>query len=316
MTSPLIIATRKSKLALWQAEEVMRLLKEKNPALDVELLPMQTHGDKMLDAPLAKIGGKGLFIKALETAMLAGDAHIAVHSMKDVTVDLPEGLVLSSYIERGDPTDAFVCNKYSSIDALPNGALIGTSSLRRQALLKHYRPDLNIQVLRGNVQTRLAKLDAGDYDAILLASAGLARLGLHERIKQQISPDILLPAVGQGAIGIEQVATNASLYETLRAINDADTEVCVIAERAVNRALNGGCQVPIAAYATLDGETLNLTGIVAKTDGSLLLKASNQAVVGTSNTYDLKAADALGEAVAKALLDQGAGAILSEVYHG
>lgn len=297
------IATRKSALALWQAEYVKAKLLEHHPALTVELVPMSTQGDKILDTPLAKIGGKGLFIKELEVAMLEGRADIAVHSMKDVPVAFPEGFGLHAICERENPFDAFVSNNYDSIDALPEGAVVGTSSLRRQCQIKKHRPDLIINDLRGNVNTRLAKLDAGNYDAIILASAGLIRLGMQDRIRMPLPPEVSLPAVGQGAVGIECRNDDGELIELLAALNHHETQTRVAAERAMNERLEGGCQVPIGSYATLDSDALTLTGMVGKTDGSTLLFAS--ATGPASN------AASIGVEVAEALLAQGAGEILS-----
>ncbi|MEW9797970.1 hydroxymethylbilane synthase [Alteromonas sp. CYL-A6] len=311
MTTPKLpdtirIATRKSALALWQAEYVKAEILRHFPDITVELVPMSTQGDKILDTPLAKIGGKGLFIKELEVAMLEGRADIAVHSMKDVPVAFPEGFGLHAICERENPFDAFVSNHYDSIDALPQGAVVGTSSLRRQCQLRKHRPDLTIKDLRGNVNTRLAKLDAGEYDAIILASAGLIRLGFHDRIRDSLSPALSLPAVGQGAVGIECHNDNAAVINVVRALNHAPTATRVKAERAMNTRLDGGCQVPIGSFATLDGDTLNLTGMVGQPDGSTLLFASASG--------DATRAEEIGVEVAEALLAQGAGEILSALY--
>ncbi|MEJ6655424.1 MAG: hydroxymethylbilane synthase, partial [Pseudomonas sp.] len=243
------IATRKSALALWQAEYVKARLEELHPGLTVSLVPMVSRGDKLLDSPLAKIGGKGLFVKELEAALLADEADLAVHSMKDVPMQFPDGLGLYVICEREDPRDAFVSNAYESIDALPQGSVVGTSSLRRQAQLMARRPDLQIRFLRGNVNTRLAKLDAGDYDAIILAAAGLKRLGFDERIRSCLAPELSLPAGGQGAVGIECRSEDTELHALLAPLNDLDSALRVRAERALNNHLNGGCQVPIACYA-------------------------------------------------------------------
>ncbi|MDD1626247.1 MAG: hydroxymethylbilane synthase, partial [Methylococcaceae bacterium] len=243
------IATRQSPLALWQAEHVAELLVRAFPGVRTELVKMMTRGDKILDAPLAKVGGKGLFVKELEQGMLEGLADIAVHSMKDVPVDFPEGLHLAAILAREDPTDAFVSNRYSGLNELPANARIGTSSLRRECQLKEKFPDAEVVPLRGNVNTRLAKLDAGDYDAIILASAGLKRLGMANRITQSLDTGVSLPAIGQGAIGIECRVDDLEINEILRALHDAETGLCVSAERAMNARLNGGCQVPIAGFA-------------------------------------------------------------------
>ena len=300
------IATRKSALALWQAEYVKAELLKHYPSLTVELVPMSTQGDKILDTPLAKIGGKGLFIKELEIAMLEGRADIAVHSMKDVPVAFPEEFGLHAICERENPFDAFVSNHYDSVDALPNGAVVGTSSLRRQCQIRKHRPDLIIKDLRGNVNTRLAKLDAGDYDAIILASAGLIRLEMQDRIKMALPAEVSLPAVGQGAVGIECRNDDAQLIELLGALNHGETHVRVTAERAMNERLEGGCQVPIGSFATLDDNTLTLTGMVGKPDGTTLLFASA--------TASAQKAKDIGIEVADALLEQGAGEILKALY--
>lgn len=300
------IATRKSALALWQAEHVKARLEQAHPGLKVSLVPMVSRGDKLLDAPLAKIGGKGLFVKELETALLENDADIAVHSMKDVPMDFPEGLGLYCICEREDPRDAFVSNTYASLDQLPPGSVVGTSSLRRQAQLLARRPDLKIQFLRGNVNTRLAKLDAGDYDAIILAAAGLIRLGFESRIRSSISVDDSLPAGGQGAVGIECRSGDSDIHALLAPLHHRDTALRVSAERALNKRLNGGCQVPIACYAVLEGEQLWLRGLVGQPDGALLLNAQGRAPASE--------AERLGVEVAEALLAQGAGAILQAVY--
>jgi len=306
MSREIRIATRKSALALWQAEYVKARLEASHPGLKVSLVPMVSRGDKLLDAPLAKIGGKGLFVKELETALMENEADIAVHSMKDVPMEFPEGLGLYCICEREDPRDAFVSNHFDSLDALPPGSVVGTSSLRRQAQLLARRPDLKIQFLRGNVNTRLAKLDAGEYDAIILAAAGLIRLGFGERIRSSISVDESLPAGGQGAVGIECRTTDSELHALLECLNHAPTATRVVAERALNKRLNGGCQVPIACYAVLEGEQLWLRGLVGQPDGTVLLRAEGRAPAAD--------AEALGVQVAEALLDQGAEQILQAVY--
>ena len=300
------IATRKSALALWQAEYVKARLEQAHPGLIVTLVPMVSRGDKLLDAPLAKIGGKGLFVKELETALLENEADIAVHSMKDVPMEFPEGLGLFCICEREDPRDAFVSNSFASLDELPAGSVVGTSSLRRQAQLLARRPDLKIQFLRGNVNTRLAKLDAGEYDAIILAAAGLIRLGFEERIRSSISAEDSLPAGGQGAVGIECRSADTEVHALLAPLHHADTADRVVAERALNKHLNGGCQVPIACYALLEGDELWLRGLVGQPDGSSLLRAEARAPRAQ--------AEALGVQVADALLAQGAAGILQAVY--
>ncbi|MCQ4292567.1 hydroxymethylbilane synthase [Pseudomonas stutzeri] len=306
MSREIRIATRKSALALWQAEYVKARLEASHPGLKVSLVPMVSRGDKLLDAPLAKIGGKGLFVKELETALMENEADIAVHSMKDVPMEFPEGLGLYCICEREDPRDAFVSNRFDDLDALPPGSVVGTSSLRRQAQLLARRPDLKIQFLRGNVNTRLAKLDAGEYDAIILAAAGLIRLGFGERIRSSIGVDESLPAGGQGAVGIECRTTDSELHALLECLNHAPTATRVVAERALNKRLNGGCQVPIACYAVLEGEQLWLRGLVGQPDGTVLLRAEGRAPAAD--------AEALGVQVAEALLDQGAEQILQAVY--
>ena len=305
-TREIRIATRKSALALWQAEYVKARLEQAHPGLTVTLVPMVSRGDKLLDSPLAKIGGKGLFVKELETALLEQEADIAVHSMKDVPMDFPEGLGLFCICEREDPRDAFVSNTYSSLDALPAGSIVGTSSLRRQAQLLARRPDLQIRFLRGNVNTRLAKLDAGEYDAIILAAAGLIRLGFEDRITDTISVDDSLPAGGQGAVGIECRSADSEIHALLAPLHHVDTADRVSAERALNKHLNGGCQVPIACYAVLEGDQLWLRGLVGEPAGGALLNAEARAPRG--------AAETLGVQVAEALLAQGAGEILKAVY--
>jgi len=302
------IATRKSPLAMWQAEHVADALRNAHPGLQVEILGMSTQGDRILDTPLAKIGGKGLFVKELEERMLSGDADIAVHSMKDVPVALPAGLHLSVILEREDPRDAFVSNHHAGLEDLPEGARVGTSSLRRQCQLADRRPDLKIIPLRGNVNTRLRKLDEGDYDAIILASAGLLRLGFAERIRGFIPTDDSLPAIGQGAIGIECRNDDARINALLQPLHHATTAIRVTAERAMNQRLEGGCQVPIGGHATLvDGELL-LRGLVGTVDGSEIVRAE---IRGPE-----KNAEQLGTALAEELLEHGAGNILRELYAG
>ena len=306
MRSTIRIATRKSPLALWQAHFVQSRLQQLYPQLRVELLPMSTKGDKILDSPLAKVGGKGLFVKELEQAILAGDADIAVHSMKDVPVEFPEGLGLTIICERDDPRDAFVSTRFASIAELPAGSRVGTSSLRRQCQLRAQRPDLQVIDLRGNVNSRLAKLDAGAYDAILLAAAGLKRLGLQERISALLPTELSLPANGQGAVGIECRLDDNELLSLLAPLEHPQTRQRVLAERAMNRALQGGCQVPIGAYAELEGDTLWLRGLVGFPDGSRILRAELRGAVGEP--------EALGQALAEQLLTQGAAELLAEVY--
>ncbi|MFT4929022.1 MAG: hydroxymethylbilane synthase [Phenylobacterium sp.] len=301
------IATRKSPLAMWQAEFVKAQLEEKHPGVTVELVPMSTKGDRILDTPLAKVGGKGLFVKELEVAMLEDRADIAVHSMKDVPVDFPEGLVLHTICEREDPRDAFVSNQYKSLDQLPQNAIVGTSSLRRQCQLRELRPDIQIKDLRGNVNTRLAKLDNGEYDAIILAAAGLIRLEMPERIASHIEPEVSLPANGQGAVGIECRDSDTVVKGLLDALEHDETRYRVVAERAMNRRLEGGCQVPIGAYAVVDAGHIHLRGLVGSIDGTQIIRDE---VSGSVNE-----AENLGIALAEKLLGQGAKAILDEVYN-
>ncbi|MDG2918098.1 hydroxymethylbilane synthase [Bisgaard Taxon 10/6] len=301
------IATRQSPLALWQANFVKDRLTEIYPDLTVELVPMITKGDVILDTPLAKIGGKGLFVKELENALLNGEADIAVHSMKDVPMAFPAGLGLSVICKREDPRDAFVSNRYRSLRELPPGAIVGTSSLRRQCQLKTLRPDLKVQSLRGNVGTRLSKLDKGDYDAVILASAGLIRLGMRERIASFIETEISLPAAGQGAVGIECRTGDERVQKLLAPLADAETTACVLAERAMNNRLQGGCQVPIGGYAVLNGDELHLRALVGALDGSKIIRAEGKSAV--------KNAEVLGVRIAEQLLAQGADKILADVYN-
>lgn len=300
------IATRQSPLALWQANYVKDRLIQLYPALSVELVPMVTKGDAILDTPLAKIGGKGLFVKELETALLNGEADIAVHSMKDVPMQFPQGLGLSVICPREDPRDAFVSNKYRTLNELPQGAVVGTSSLRRQCQLKQLRPDLDIRSLRGNVGTRLSKLDQGDYDAVILASAGLIRLGLSERIASFIEPEISLPAAGQGAVGIECRVDDQDVHQLLAPLADATTTACVLAERAMNNRLQGGCQVPIGGYAVLRNNEIHLRALVGALDGSAIIRAEGKSAV--------KNGEELGVQIAEQLLRQGADKILQSIY--
>lgn len=302
MTSPLRIATRQSALALWQANHVAARLRAEHPALAIELVPLSTRGDLILDRPLASIGGKGLFLKELEVAMLDGLADIAVHSLKDVPMELEPEFALGAILERADPADAFVSNSCERLDALPRGARVGTSSLRRQAQLRALRPDLEVHDLRGNVGTRVAKLDAGNYDAIILACAGLERLGESRRIRSRLEPPAWLPAAAQGAIAIEYRAGDKRVGALLGALNDAETATCVSAERALTRHLQGSCQVPIAAYCVHGESGLHLSGLVGDAASGRLLRAAGSG--------DADAPDALGHAVAEQLLSLGAGALL------
>ena len=301
------IATRKSALALWQAEYVKERLEHFHPELKVELVKMTSKGDRILDAPLAKIGGKGLFVKELENALLEGRADIAVHSMKDVPMAFPEGLSLSTICPRENPLDAFVSNTFNRLDALPAGAVVGTSSLRRQSQLLKHRPDLTIKFLRGNVNTRLQKLDNGEYDAIILAAAGLIRLGMEDRIQYCLSPETCLPAAGQGAVGIEVRTSDTTVQELLKPLHDQDTADRVLAERAMNRRLNGGCQVPIACFSELEGDELILCGRVGQPDGSVILEAHGRCHRSQGKQAGIELADNL--------LQQGADKILARLMH-
>lgn len=304
--SRLRIATRKSLLALWQAEYVKAELEKHHPGLEVELVPLTSRGDKILDVPLAKVGGKGLFVKELEQALLAGDADIAVHSMKDVPMEFPEGLGLPVICPREDARDAFVSNRYNSLDEVPAGAVIGTSSLRRQCQLLANRSDLQVKFLRGNVQTRLQKLDDGEYDAIILAAAGLIRLELKNRIRAFISPEQSLPAGGQGAVGIECRSADAATIALIQPLHHVTTAEQVLAERAMNRRLQGGCQVPIACYAIHRNDQLWLRGLVGAPDGSEMLFDEISGPVAD--------AEQMGVQLAERLLSAGADKILAEVY--
>lgn len=304
--STLTIATRKSMLAMWQAEHIKARLEQLHPGLQVELLPMSTRGDVILDTPLAKIGGKGLFVKELEIAMLEGKADIAVHSMKDLPVEFPDGLELYGICEREDPRDAFVSNNYHSLDELPSGAVVGTCSLRRKCQILAQYPQLKVHDLRGNVQTRLNKLDNGQFDAIILAASGLIRLDLHARIRQRIAVEVSLPANGQGVLGIECRSNDSATKALLEPLICQQTRSCVLAERAMNRRLQGGCQVPIGAYAELHGDQLHLRGLVGRPDGSEIIEGEI--------TGDRADAEQIGIELAEFLLERGAGKILADVY--
>ncbi len=299
----IVIATRESRLALWQAEHVRDLLRRLYPACRVELMGMTTRGDQILDRPLSKVGGKGLFVKELETALLDRSADIAVHSMKDVPMTLDPEFALVAIGPREVPQDAFVSSRYASLDDMPPGAVVGTSSLRREAQLHARYPYLAVSPLRGNLDTRLRKLDEGQYDAIILAAAGLKRLGLGERIRATIDVEDSLPAVGQGALGIEALAARPEVAQWMAPLNDATTSACVRAERAVSRALAGSCEVPLGAYAVLDGGALRLRGFVASPDGQRLARAELRG--------DVSAPEVLGDELADALRVQGASDILA-----
>ena len=298
MSDSIIIATRESPLVLWQAEHVQALLRERYPEKDVKLLGMTTKGDQILDKTLSKIGGKGLFVKELEVAMQQGAAHLAVHSLKDVPMELPEGFVLAAVSSREDPRDAFVSPRYETLESMPAGSVVGTASLRRELMLRSKFPHLVVKPVRGNVGTRLRKLDSGEYDALIMASAGLKRLGLEERIHEIISDEISLPSPGQGALGLECLANDEKTREAVAFINDEQTRACCLAERAVSRALGGSCQVPLAAYATITDSTMRLRALIGDhTTGELV--ATEQ--TGPWTEYERLASEAVD-----ALLKQGA----------
>ena len=299
-SSRLVIATRRSRLALWQAEHIARRLRESHAGLAVELLPMTTRGDELVDRRLDQAGGKGLFVKELELAMSAGRADLAVHSMKDVPAELPEGFVVAAITAREDPRDALVSVRYGSLDEMPAGAVVGTSSLRRSAQIMERHPRLAVRVLRGNVDTRLAKLDRGEYDAVVLAAAGLVRLGLDRRIRARLSEDESLPAPGQGALGIECLAARRDVRELLAGIADEASTACVRAERAVSRALGGSCTLPLAAYARFSGGRISLRALVASPDGARVVRAGAEG----------DDPEAVGTAAADALRAQGAEELL------
>jgi len=302
------IATRKSPLALWQAEHVAACLRQAHPGLEVRLVTMVTRGDRLLDAPLAKVGGKGLFVKELEQGILDGRADIAVHSMKDVPVELPPGLHIGAVLAREDPRDAWVSHRHPDPVGAPAAIRVGTSSLRRQCQLQRRFSDWNVQPLRGNVGTRLQKLDDGRFDAIVLAAAGLKRLGLEERITRVLDPDLCLPAIGQGAIGIECRRDDAAINALLAPLHHDDTATCIAAERAFNTRLEGGCQVPIAGFAELTEQGLRLRGRVGMPDGSALISGEIEG--------DPARAAELGQELAESLLARGADRILRQVYGG
>ncbi len=299
----LVIASRESALAMWQALHIQARLQTLYPNCDVQILGMTTTGDQILDSPLSLIGGKGLFVKELEVALENGSADLAVHSMKDVPMNLPDGFAMAATGEREDARDAFVSNNFASLEDLPHGSIVGTSSLRRQSQLQARLPHLKIESLRGNVQTRLRKLDEGQYAAIILAAAGLIRLGLGDRIRAFISPTDSIPAVGQGALGIEIRADRTDLIEVLAPLNHIDTQLCVEAERGFSRALAGSCTVPLGAYALRDGDVINMTGFVASVDGKQMLRES---ITGAITN-----ADAVGRALAAKLVARGADKILA-----
>lgn len=299
----LVIASRESALAMWQAKHIQAKLQALYPTCDVQILGMTTTGDQILDSPLARIGGKGLFVKELENALADGSADLAVHSMKDVPMNLPEGFALVATGEREDPRDAFVSNDFDNLESLPHGSIVGTSSLRRQSQIQARFPHLKIESLRGNVQTRLRKLDEGQYAAIILAAAGLIRLALGQRIRSFISPTDSIPAVGQGALGIEINASRTDLINVLAPLNHINTQLCVEAERGFSRALAGSCTVPLGAYAQLSGRNITITGFVASVDGQQMVK---ETVTGNAIT-----AEDLGKALADKLVSMGADKILA-----
>jgi len=301
--SKLVIASRESALAMWQARHIQARLQALYPQTEVTILGMTTTGDQILDTPLAKVGGKGLFVKELETALADGRADLAVHSMKDVPMNLPEGFMLAATGEREDPRDAFVSNDFNSLEELPAGSIVGTSSLRRQSQLQARFPHLKIESLRGNLQTRLRKLDEGQYAAIILAAAGLIRLELGDRIRQFITPEQSIPAVGQGALGIEICASRPDMIAVLAPLNHPDTQACVEAERGMSRALAGSCTVPLGAYATCDGANISITGFVASVDGKQMLI---ETAIGSRDN-----AEALGKQLASQLVAKGADKILA-----
>jgi len=294
------IATRNSPLAMWQAEFTADLIEKTFPKIKTVLLPMTTKGDQILNVTLDKIGGKGLFLKELEQAMLAGKADIAVHSMKDVPADMPKDFTICSIFTRHDASDAFVSNKYNTLEQLPQNAVVGTSSLRRQSQLLALRPDITVNPLRGNVQTRLKKLDNDEYDAIILATAGLERMKLDDRIKSKLIPNAWLPAVGQGAVGVECLSSNQAIIDLISQLNDDESAKCVNAERAMNKVLNGSCSVAIGAYAELDDDQISMHATVNAPDGSVFIRKYAQA----------KDPIELGTTIAQLLLDDGAQAIL------
>jgi hydroxymethylbilane synthase len=303
--TPIRIATRRSKLAMWQAEHVQALLRAAHPGLAVELVPMSTQGDRVLDRALADVGGKGLFVKELEVAMLEGRADIAVHSMKDVPSELPPGFAIVAALPRANPLDAFISRRFARFTELPHGARVGTSSPRRQSQLRHARPDLRLELLRGNVDTRLRRLDEGELDAILLACAGLERLGIAHHVTEQLSLDLSLPAVGQGVIGIECRADDARSREALQALHHADTYTRLVAERAFAATLGGSCHSPIAAHASLEGDTLTVRGFIGAPDGS---ESYRDKLAGPAAQ-----AESLGCELARRMQATGAGQLLERL---
>ena len=299
----LVIATRRSRLALWQAEHIRQRLEALHAGLAVALLPLTTRGDELLDSRLDDVGGKGLFVKELENAMADGRAQLAVHSIKDVPADLPPGFLLAAITAREDPRDAFVSSRYDGLKGMPAGAVIGTSSLRREAQVAALNPALKVRLLRGNVETRLAKLDRGEYDAIVLAVSGLLRLGLESRIRARLAPEDILPAPGQGALGIECLASAAEVVRLLAPLNDAGSAACVLAERTVSRALGGNCTIPLGAYAEISGSRLRLRALVASPDARRIARAECEGAAANP--------EALGQLAAQQLRSRGAAEILA-----
>ena len=308
MSKKVVIGTRGSKLALWQAEWIRSQLMGLHDGLQVELVKIKTTGDKIQDVPLAMVGGKGLFVKEIEEAMLRGEIDLAVHSMKDVPTILPESLYISAITKREDPRDAFVSNSYKSLGEMPGGATLGTSSLRRSCQIKALRPDIEIVSLRGNLDTRLRKLDEGQFDAIILASAGLRRLGFHDRIAEDLDPEVSLPSIAQGAVGIECRKEDERINSLIAPLRHEETTICVEAERAALLRLEGGCQVPIAAHAVLEGDELSIRGLVGDLTGEVIIRASRKGIKADAR--------AIGIALAEELLDKGAKEILDEIYEG
>ena len=308
MSKKVVIGTRGSKLALWQAEWIRSQLMELHEGLEVELMKIKTTGDKIQDVPLAMVGGKGLFVKEIEEAMLRGEIDLAVHSMKDVPTILPESLFISVVTKREDPRDAFISNKYTSLGDMPGGARLGTSSLRRSCQIKALRPDIDIVSIRGNLDTRIRKLDEGEFDAIILAAAGMHRLGFEDRISETLDPEVSLPAIAQGAVGIECRRDDESTNALVAPLRHEETSICVAAERATLARLEGGCQVPIAAHAVLAGDTLVMDGLVGNLTGEVILRAHKK-----GSHAD---AEAIGVALAEELLAAGGKEILDEIYGG
>ena len=314
--SVLKIATRKSRLALWQTEHVASLLRAQNPSLEIEIVPLSTRGDEILDRSLQKVGGKGLFIKELEQAMLRGQADIAVHSMKDMPVQLSDEFVIACVLERAAPEDALLANDGMQFKDLPQGAVLGTSSLRRAAQLLAQRPDLQVKPLRGNVETRIRKWQSGEFDAIVLARAGLQRLGLEKHISQILPTEVCVPAAAQGIVGVECLSTDTKTRQLLKALNDTNSQIMISAERAFNAKLGGDCQTPIAAFAAINKQEISFTGLVAASNGKKVLRNSQSSFIPTQEhdiNVKIKVAEVLGQNVAEQLLESGAAQILQEL---